>query len=96
LERVRIERDRAIQENNDLSRLSNESNHESKQLRAELREVKSRETHLLSDYSELEEENITLQKQIAHLKSSQVNINIRVLYEKYNIIRLIEKKMYDL
>lgn len=55
--------------------MGNESNHECKQLRSELREVKSRETHLLSDYSELEEENITLQKQIAHLKSSQVSYN---------------------
>lgn len=74
-----MERDQAIQENNDLSRLSNESNHDSKQLRADLREVKSRETRLLSDYSELEEENITLQKQIAHLKSSQVNINKMII-----------------
>ncbi|KAF0769492.1 protein bicaudal D, partial [Aphis craccivora] len=93
LERVRIERDRAIQENNDLSRLSNESNHESKQLRAELREVKSRETHLLSDYSELEEENITLQKQIAHLKSSQVEFEgakheIRRLQENVELLYL--------
>lgn len=75
MDRVRVERDRSIQENNELSRLNSESNFESKQLRAELREAKSRETHLLSDYSELEEENITLQKQIAHLKSSQVNIS---------------------
>lgn len=82
LERVRVERDRAIQENNDIMRTSNESNHECKQLRAELREVKSRETHLLSDYSELEEENITLQKQIAHLKSSQVSINLDNLKTK--------------
>jgi len=67
-----MERDQAIQENNELSRLS----HDSKQLRADLREVKSRETRLILDYSKLEEENISLQKQIAHLKSFRVNINI--------------------
>ncbi|VVC24161.1 Hypothetical protein CINCED_3A006057 [Cinara cedri] len=93
LERVRVERDRAIQENNDLLRSGNESNHECKQLRAELREVKSRETHLLSDYSELEEENITLQKQIAHLKSSQVEFEgakheIRRLQENVELLYL--------
>ncbi|XP_025425834.1 protein bicaudal D [Sipha flava] len=93
LERVRVERDRAIQENNEVSRLGNESNHECKQLRSELREVKSRETHLLSDYSELEEENITLQKQIAHLKSSQVEFEgakheIRRLQENVELLYL--------
>jgi hypothetical protein len=34
--------------------------------------MKFRETRLLQDYSELEEENITLQKQVSSLRSSQV------------------------
>ncbi|CAI6361492.1 unnamed protein product [Macrosiphum euphorbiae] len=76
LERVRMERDQAIQENNDLSRLSNESNHDSKQLHADLREVKSRET-----------------RQIAHLKSSQVEFEgakheIRRLQENVELLYL--------
>lgn len=45
---------------------------ERKNLRSELREIKFRETRLISDYSELEEENISLQKQVSVLKSSQV------------------------
>lgn len=46
---------------------------ERKTLKAELKELKYRETRLLSDYSELEEENISLQKQVSVLRSSQVS-----------------------
>jgi protein bicaudal D len=46
---------------------------EFKELRAELREVKRRETRLLQDYADLEEENITLQKQVSNLRSAQVS-----------------------
>ena len=42
------------------------------QLRKEVREFKFREARNLSDYSELEDENISLQKQVAQLKQSQV------------------------
>lgn len=45
---------------------------ERKTLKSELKELKFRETRLLSDYSELEEENIGLQKQVSSLRSSQV------------------------
>lgn len=45
---------------------------ERKTLKSELKELKFRETRLLSDYSELEEENIGLQKQVSALRSSQV------------------------
>lgn len=72
LERVQEERDRMIQENNELSKEKGEADIERKNLRAELKEIKFRETRLLTDYSELEEENITLQKQVSVLKSSQV------------------------
>lgn len=48
---------------------------ERKTLKSELKELKYRETRLLSDYSELEEENIGLQKQVSVLRSSQVNTN---------------------
>lgn len=63
-----------INENNDLSKRKEESDSEMKSLRTELREMKFRETRLLADYSELEEENISLQKQVSLLKSSQVCI----------------------
>ncbi|KAM9860317.1 protein bicaudal D homolog 2-like [Aulostomus maculatus] len=42
------------------------------QLRDDIREYKVRETRLLQDYSELEEENISLQKQVSVLRQNQV------------------------
>lgn len=66
------ERDRILHEYNEINKTKQEAERERKQLRTELREIKLRETRLLSDYSELEEENITLQKQVSGLKSSQV------------------------
>lgn len=63
---------------------------ECKKLRTELREIKFRETRLITDYSELEEENIALQKQVSALKSSQVEFEslkheIRRLHEEMEI-----------
>ncbi|KAF5275225.1 hypothetical protein FQR65_LT04259 [Abscondita terminalis] len=73
LERVTTERDRMLQENSDIGKDKEDKNMECKKLRVELREIKFRETRLIADYSELEEENITLQKQISLLRSSQVD-----------------------
>nr|XP_057944415.1 protein bicaudal D homolog 2-like [Doryrhamphus excisus] len=42
------------------------------QLRDDIREYKVRETRLLQDYSELEEENISLQKHVSVLRQNQV------------------------
>ncbi|KAM4571142.1 protein bicaudal D homolog 2 [Fundulus diaphanus] len=42
------------------------------QLRDDIKEYKFREGRLLQDYTELEEENISLQKQVSALKQSQV------------------------
>ncbi|XP_015246073.1 PREDICTED: protein bicaudal D homolog 2-like [Cyprinodon variegatus] len=42
------------------------------QLRDDIREYKIREARLLQDYTELEEENISLQKQVSVLRQSQV------------------------
>jgi len=64
-----------ISENNSLTKTQDEKDGERKQLRCELREIKSRETSLLAEYSELEEENISLQKQVSALKSNQVDFN---------------------
>lgn len=49
--------------------------------------MKFRETRMLQDYSELEEENITLQKQVSSLKSSQVEFE----GAKHEIRRLSEE-----
>lgn len=41
-------------------------------MREEVREYKFREARLLQDYTELEEENISLQKLVSTLKQNQV------------------------
>ncbi|KAM6986477.1 protein bicaudal D homolog 1 isoform 2-T2 [Aplochiton taeniatus] len=56
-------------------------------MREEVREYKFREARLLQDYTELEEENITLQKLVSTLKQSQVEFEglkheIKVLEEE--------------
>ncbi|CAM1291225.1 BICD1 (predicted) [Pycnogonum litorale] len=81
LKLVRLELERCVAEK---ERLSNEcaelfkhyelAEWEKKSQKSELRELKFRETRLLTDYSELEEENIGLQKQVSALKSSQVGL----------------------
>lgn len=72
LERVTGEKNRLLQDANDLDKERDEQDSERKQLRMELRECKQRENSLISDYSELEEENISLQKQVSSLKYSQI------------------------
>lgn len=55
-------------------------------LKMELKDLKYRETRMMADYSELEEENISLQKQVASLRSSQVEFE----GAKHEIRRLTE------
>lgn len=87
LDRAVEERDRILQEYNELNKYKTELERERKQLRSELKEIKIRETRHLLDYSELEEENITLQKQVSGLKSSQVEFE----GAKHEISRLQEE-----
>jgi len=49
-----------------------------RQARKEMKEMKFRESRNLADYSELEEENVTLQKQLLYLKQAQVWIGSSV------------------
>lgn len=44
-------------------------------MREEIREYKEQESRLLQDYTELEEENISLQKLVSTLKQDQVQIS---------------------
>ncbi|KAL2102701.1 hypothetical protein ACEWY4_001869 [Coilia grayii] len=60
-------------------------------MREEIREYKFREARLLQDYTELEEENITLQKLVSTLKQSQVEYEglkheIKVLEEETSLL----------
>lgn len=43
-------------------------------LRDDIKEYKFREARLLQDYSELEEENISLQKQVSLLRQNQASL----------------------
>lgn len=74
LDRVRNERDRMLQENSEIGRDKQDADTEKLKLKSELKDLKFRETRMLADYSELEEENITLQKQVSNLRCSQVSI----------------------
>lgn len=68
-----MEKERILQENIDLAKNCDVSEWEKRTYKAELKELKLREARLLSDNNELEEENISLQKQISSLRSSQVS-----------------------
>ncbi|XP_046653913.1 protein bicaudal D-like [Daphnia pulicaria] len=87
LERVTAERDQLTQQLNDTGKEREVYIFERKTLKAELKELKYRETRLLSDYSELEEENISLQKQVSVLRSSQVELE----GDKHELRRLQEE-----
>ncbi|XP_045623810.2 protein bicaudal D isoform X2 [Procambarus clarkii] len=91
LERVQSEKSRYYVELADLLKDKEITDHEKKQLKAELKDLKFRETRLFQDYAELEDENITLQKQISNLKSSQVEFEgakheIRRLQEETEVL----------
>ncbi|KAL0132289.1 hypothetical protein PUN28_000224 [Cardiocondyla obscurior] len=87
LERVQSERDHALQEREEVGKDHQQAETERKSLRTELRECRFRETRLLQDYSELEDENISLQKQVSGLRSSQVEFE----GAKHEIRRLTEE-----
>jgi protein bicaudal D len=76
-----------LQENADMGRDKSGTEAERSKLKAEVKEMKFRETRMLQDYSELEEENITLQKQVSSLKCSQVEFEV----VKHEIRRLTEE-----
>lgn len=50
-----------------------EAENEKVSLRKDIREFKQRESRILNDYSELEEENINLQKQVLQLQKEKVH-----------------------
>ncbi|XP_037961878.2 protein bicaudal D isoform X2 [Plutella xylostella] len=72
LERVVSERDRLLNESSELGADKATRESERAALRGELREARQREQRLLVDIADLEDENISLQKQVSALRSSQV------------------------
>ncbi|CAL7939362.1 microtubule-associated protein Bicaudal D isoform X1 [Xylocopa sonorina] len=87
LEHVQAERDHALQEREEVGKDHQQAETERKSLRTMLRECRFREARLLQDYSELEDENISLQKQVSGLRSSQVEFE----GAKHEIRRLTEE-----
>ncbi|XP_076859159.1 protein bicaudal D homolog 2 [Brachyhypopomus gauderio] len=73
-----------MRENNELMELQRTS------LRDDIKEYKIRESRLLQDYTELEEENISLQKQVSLLKQGQVEFEGL----KHELRRLEEEVQY--
>ncbi|XP_077987178.1 protein bicaudal D homolog 1-like isoform X2 [Glandiceps talaboti] len=90
LDRTTSENEKLHTRNTELCESSEKVAAQRKHLKEELREYKFRETRLLQDYSELEEENIQLQKQISGLKSSQVEFEAM----KHEIKRMNEEVEY--
>lgn len=63
-----------------------EAEYERVALRKDIREYKQRESRILSDYSELEEENINLQKQVLQLQKEKVSFQSRSQLHNYTIL----------
>nr|XP_027198647.1 protein bicaudal D-like [Dermatophagoides pteronyssinus] len=73
LQNVKDDRDKCYQENLKLLERKEMNEKERKKIIDELKESKQRESRLHLEINELEEENISLQKQVSLLKSSQVD-----------------------
>lgn len=71
----------------EIMQVSENVSNQRKALKDELRELKLREQRLMVDYAELEDENISLQKQVSLLKSSQIEFES----SKHEVQRLIEE-----
>ncbi len=82
VERLEGENDRVNILVTDLSQQVEMLENQRKQYKKEIKEFKFRETRNLSDYSELEEENISLQKSLLQLKQNQVDFESMKLESK--------------
>ncbi|XP_030030223.1 protein bicaudal D isoform X2 [Manduca sexta] len=98
LDRVVSERDRLLAESSELGADKATRESERAALRAELREARQREQRLLVDIGDLEDENISLQKQVSALRSSQVEFEglkheVRQLREEAENARAAAEEM---
>lgn len=99
--RLRNEKERLEQDYHDLAKTKDVTAVEVKGMRSELKDYKLRETRLLTDYTELEEENIMLQKQISNLRTAQVEFEgyrheIRHLQEEVDVFRIQVEELTNL
>jgi len=91
VERLRNEKIRVETELADVQKKFEIHEHELKTIKSEVKEYRFRETRLLTDYSELEEENVALQKQVSTLRSTTVEFEgskheIRHLQEEVEVL----------
>ncbi len=96
MDRVRNERDRMLQENSEIGRDKQDADTEKLKLKSELKDLKFRETRMLADYSELEEENITLQKQVSNLRCSQVSFFLNSFDSWSGVIGFDDKILFSI
>ena len=92
VQRLRIEKERLEQEYNDLAKTKDVTTVEVKAMKSDLKDYKLRESRLLSDFTELEEENINLQKQVSALRTAQIEFEgykheIRHLQEEVDVFK---------
>ena len=87
LERLKNEKTGALSELTEVQKACEVYEHELKQIKSEVKEYRFRETRLLTDYSELEEENVALQKQVGAVnlfKSVTDSIVLGFKFENHN------------
>lgn len=87
LVRLQAEKERLMAENIDVIKKLEISEFEKKTIRTELKDLKLRETLLMTDVNDLEDENISLQKTVSNLKSNQVDYETA----KHEVRRLEEE-----
>ena len=87
LDRVKSEKERLLAEHCDMAKQLDLHEWERKNMRCELKDLKLRESRLLQEMNELEDENISLRKQVSSLRSSQIEFESA----KHEIIRLQEE-----
>ena len=76
----------------ELSSSLESSQHSCRTMKAELKDLKSREARLMTDLGELEDDNVALQKQLMQAKQTQVDTSHSLKY----YVRLLDNQFKDL
>lgn len=106
LETTSAERDKYLDQNSELSKRIEFLENDRKSLKAELKDLRNRESKLFSENNDLEEENVSLQKQVSALRSSIVDFEaskhevkhledqVRILKQQFDEVNSL-KEMFD-
>lgn len=76
LDRVQSEKETLLAEHCDMTKQLDIHEWERKSIRSELKDLKIRESRLLEELHEIEDENISLRKQVSTLRSSQIEFDL--------------------